>query len=186
MKIYYVDAENVGANWLEELKASILDRVFVFTNSPGVKASCRNALMTCISDYPTGPNQADFCIIAHLSNVLAHISKTEKKAIEFCLCSKDQSLWKAFEYQCTLAGVQSSASHIETQETKNTNVVPFEGNHTTQILKCMSQPISSNDLQKQLKMSQPEFTTAFNQLIRENKIKRQSKSKKLWLRVGGG
>ena len=183
LKIYYVDAENVGANWLEELRISILDRVFVFTNSPGIKASCRNALMTCISDYPVGPNQADFCIIAHLSNVLAHISKSEKKAIEFCLCSKDQSLWKAFEYQCTLAGVQSSSTHIDPQEIKATNILPFEGSGSSQILKCMSQPISSNDLQKQLNIPQSEFTTSFNQLIRENKIKRQSKSKKLWLKV---
>ena len=180
--MYYVDVENIGLNWLDDLQASIFDRIFVFTNSPGAKAYCRNALITCISDYPTGPNQADFFIIAHLSNVLAHISKSEKKAIEFCLCSNDQGLWKAFEYQCMLAGSRSICSHIDPQKIKATNIVLFEGSCRSKILKCMEQPISFSDLQKQLNMPQSDFATAFNQLIRENKIKRQSKSKKLWLR----
>ena len=68
LKIYYVDAENIGLNLLGELAISIIDRVFVFTNSEGIKSACTNALLTCISGYPPGQNQADFYIIAHLSN----------------------------------------------------------------------------------------------------------------------
>lgn len=79
MKIYYVDAENIGLSMLDELTISILDRVFVFTNSESLKSACGNALLTCVSGYPSGQNQADFYIIAHLSNVLSHLSKAEKK-----------------------------------------------------------------------------------------------------------
>ena len=183
MKIYYVDAENTGLNILDELTVSILDRVFVFTNSEGIKSACSNALLTCVSGYPSGQNQADFYIIAHLSNVLSHLSKAEKKAIEFTLCSKDQSLWKAFEFQCSLSGAKSSAPYIAIETESNNVVVTIDTSIEAKILKLMSQPITSIEIQHKLKAPQSEFTTSFNQLIRTGKIKRQVNSKKHWQRV---
>ena len=179
MKIYYVDAENIGLNTLDEHPISILDRVFVFTNSDSLKTACTNALLTCISGYPTGQNQADFYIIAHLS-------KAEKKAIEFTLCSRDQSLWKAFEFQCSLAGVKSNAPHIDIIEVEKniittSTVKSTETSIEAKILKLMSQPISSIELQQKLKITQSEFTTSFNKLIKAGNIKRQASTKKLWL-----
>ena len=183
MKIYYVDAENIGLTFLDELTISILDRVFVFTNLDSLKSACSNALLTCISGYPSGQNQADFYIIAHLSNVLAHLSKAEKKAIEFRLCSKDQNLWKAFEFQCSLAGVKASAPYINSETKSNNVVVAISTSAEEKILKLMSQPITSIEIQRKLNIAQSEFTTSFNQLIRTGKIKRQANSKKHWHRV---
>lgn len=183
MKIYYVDAENIGLSMLDELTISILDRVFVFTNSESLKSACGNALLTCVSGYPSGQNQADFYIIAHLSNVLSHLSKAEKKAIEFNLCSKDQSLWKAFEFQCNLAGVKSSAPNIAIETENNNVVVAIDTSLEAKILKLMSQPITSIEIQQKLNIPQSNFTTSFNPLIKSGKIKRQEKSKKHWQRV---
>ncbi len=188
LKIYYVDAENIGLNKLDEHPISVLDRVFVFTNSDSLKTTCTNALLTCVSGYPSGQNQADFYIIAHLSNVLAHLSKAEKKAIEFTLCSKDQSLWRAFEFQCSLAGVKSHAPHIDFIEvekniiTANT-IKPSETSIEAKILKLMSQPITSTELHQKLKISQSEFTNSFNKLIKSGAVKRQETAKKMWLKV---
>jgi hypothetical protein len=173
LKIYYVDAENIGLSMLDELTISILDRVFVFTNSESLKSACSNALLTCVSGYPPGQNQADFYIIAHLSNVLSHLSKAEKKAIEFNLCSRDQNL----------AGVKSSAPHIAIETESNNVVVAIDTSIEAKILKLMSQPITSIEIQHKLKIPQSEFTTSFNQLIKSGKIKRQENSKKHWLRV---
>lgn len=160
MKIYYVDAENIGLSILGELTVSMLDRVFVFTNVESLKSACKNALLTYISGYPTGPNQADFCIIAHLSNVLSHLSSAEKKAMEFCLCSKDQNLWKAFNFQCSVAGVKAHAPFIAIESEASKVVVAIDSSLEAKILKLMSEPITSSDMQKKLKVSQSEFTTS--------------------------
>jgi|GEM_PF-646096 len=182
LKIYCVDAENIGLNALEELTISVLDRVFVFTNSEHLRSACTNALVTCVSGYPNGPNQADFYIIAHLSNILAHLSKAEKKAIEFSLCSKDQSLWKAFEFQCYLAGVKSSAPNIVIEAEISAAPAPIHAPLEQRILKLMAQPITVVEIQQKLNAPQSEFTTSFNVLIKAGKVKRYEKSKKKWLR----
>lgn len=182
LKIYYVDAENIGLSALEELNISVLDRVFVFTNSEHLKSAFTNALVTCVSGYPNGQNQADFYIIAHLSNILAHLSKAEKKAIEFFLCSKDQSLWKAFEFQCYLAGVKSSAPNIVIEAEISAAPAPVQAPLEQRILKLMAQPITVVEIQQKLNASQSEFTTSFNVLIKAGKVKRHEKSKKKWLR----
>ncbi|MGE8362395.1 hypothetical protein [Pseudomonas sp.] len=183
MNIYYVDAENLGLSMLDDLTTSILDRVFVFTNSASHKSACSSTLLTCISGYPSGQNQADFYIIAHLSGVLSHLSKAEKKAIEFNLFSKDQNLWKAFEFQCSLAGVKASAPYIKIETESHNVVVAIDTSTEAKILKLMSQPITSIEVQHKLKVPQSEFTTSFNKLIKAGKIKRQENSKKHWLRV---
>lgn len=170
---------------LDELTISILDRVFVFTNSESLKSACGNTLLTCVSGYPSGQNQADFYIIAHLSNVLSHLSKAEKKVIEFNLCSKDQNLWKAFEFQCSLANVKSSAPLITIETEISNAVIAIDTSIETKILKLMSQPITAIEIQLKLKVPQSEFTMAFNQLIKSGKIQRQENSKKHWLRVKG-
>lgn len=182
MRIYYIDAENVGLSAIDHLTIAILDRVFVFTNSDSLKSACANALFTCVTDYPSGANQADFYIIAHLSNILAHLSKAEKKAIEFILCSKDQSLWKAFEFQCKIANANASASHIKI-DIEPSSAVIVDTLMETEILKNMGQPIKSIELQQKLQISQSEFTISFNNLIKSGKIKRQDESKNKWLRV---
>lgn len=182
MKIYYVDAENIGLSVLEELTISVLDRVFVFTNSEHLRSACTNALVTCVSGYPNGQNQADFYIIAHLSNILAHLSKAEKKAIEFLLCSKDQNLWKAFEFQCYLAGVKSSAPNLVIEAQISVVPAPVQSPLEQRILKLMVQPITVVEIQQKLNASQSEFTASFNVLIKAGKVKRHEKSKKKWLR----
>lgn len=45
MKILYIDAENTGLGLLAELSMSVLDRVFVFSNSDRLKFTCNNALI---------------------------------------------------------------------------------------------------------------------------------------------
>lgn len=183
LKIYYFDVENIGLSMLDELTITILDRVFAFTNTESLKAACNNVQLICIDGYPTGQNQADFYIIAHLSRILSHLSKEEKKAIEFNLCSKDQNLWKAFEFQCSLAGVKSYAPCITIKPKSDNIVVAIDTSTEAKILKLMSQPITSIEMQRKLNIPQSEFTTLFNKLIKSGKIKRQEKSKKHWQRV---
>lgn len=183
LKIYYFDVENIGLSMLDELTITILDRVFAFTNTESLKAACNNVQIFCIDGYPTGQNQADFYIIAHLSRILSLLSKEEKKAIEFNLCSKDQNLWKAFEFQCSLAGVKSYAPCITIKPESDNIVVAIDTSTEAKILKLMSQPITSIEMQRKLNIPQSEFTTLFNKLIKSGKIKRQEKSKKHWQRV---
>lgn len=183
MRIYYIDAENVGLSAVDHLTVSILDRVFIFTNSDSLKSECINALLTWVTGYPSGANQADFYIIAHLSNIFAHTSKSEKKSIEFILYSKDKNLWKAFDFQCKIAGVNASAPHIEIDIEKSSAVVMHDTSIEEEILKNMTQPINSIELQQKLKISQSEYTTSFNNLIKSGKITRQEGSKNKWLRV---
>lgn len=183
MKIYYVDAENIGFSMLDKTTFHILDRVFVFTNSETIKSEYNNMLLTCVSGYPTGKNQADFYIIAHLSIFLSNLSKSDKKLIEFNLLSKDQNLWKAFEYQCSLAGVKSSAPYIAEKIEPNNAEESIEISIGEEILKLMTEPITSYEIQHMLNLSQSEFTKAINQLINTGKIMRHEKSKKYWVRV---
>lgn len=107
----------------------------------------------------------------------------EKKAKEFSLCSKDQNLWKAFEFQCSLAGVKANAPHIAIEAETNKVALAVDTSLEAKILKMMSQPITSIEIQQSLKVPQSVFTTSFNQLIRTGRIKRQETSKKHWLRV---
>ncbi len=194
MNIYYIDAENIGIGFFEETSISVLDRVFVFSNSDHLKSLCLNALITFVGGYPAGQNQADFYIIAHLSNVLAHLSKEEKKAITFLLCSKDQSLWKAFEFQCLLGGVKSKSPLIPpaiTSSSVEPLQISIENSSGLQkpvvkpsveqrILKCLSKPITVVEMQEKLKIQKSEFTSVFNILIKSGKIKRVDGSKKKW------
>ena len=176
LKIYYVDAENVGLNLIDEEVISILDKVFVFTNNENLKTVCNANLLGVVSGYPSGQNQADFYIIAHLASILSNISKAEKNAIEFIIFSKDKNLCKAFDFQCSLAGAKSKAPIIEEEGDCILKI-------SEKILKLTSSPITVTEIQNKLKIQQSVFTTSFNQLIKTGKIKRQQESKKHWLRV---
>lgn len=118
--------------------------------------------------------------------MLSHLSKAEKKAIEFHLCSKDQALWKAFEFQCNLAGVKSYAPNIALEvevEIEEVNVIPPVSSSSLEqkILKLMLKPITVVEIEEKLKVPKSEFTRSFNLLIKSEKIKRQEKSKKNWV-----
>lgn len=182
MKIYYVDAENTGVSILDQLEISITDRVFVFSNNEGHKLEFDNPLYSFITGYPAGQNQADFYIIAHLSGVLNSLSKKERKSVEFNLLSKDKDLWTAFRFQCSLSKVKANL----TGSSKN-NVNPVKKNDDeeleSRIFKLLSTPSKVVDLQEQLGVERPLFTYAFNNLVSEGKIKRQSKAGKMWERV---
>jgi len=174
---------------LDELTASILDRVFVFTNSESLKATRTDVFLTFLSGYPSGQNQADFFIIAHLSNVLSHLSESEKNAINFIFLSKDKNLWKAFEFQCNLAGVKSIAPLIAitpikpSKPSKSKAVVSTETSIELKILKIMNKPITATKIKQKLKLSDSVFTRSFNKLIKTGKIKRGKSSKKKWIMI---
>lgn len=213
MNIYYIDAENTGLGLLAELPMSVLDRVFVFSNSDDLKHACSNALVTLVSGYPQGNNQADFYIIGHLSNVLAHLTKADKKAIEFVLYSKDQDLAMAFKFQCQLVGARArlpllAASKVSPERAKQTSNVPVKAKTSnkinatkatatltptgvaasqalieSQILNIMSMPISVTEMQNKLKVSAAKFAAPFKNLVTSGKVIRQSAASKNWLRV---
>ncbi|ELV8755367.1 hypothetical protein QNE93_004293, partial [Vibrio vulnificus] len=44
MKMVFVDAENVGLKELEKLRASAIDKVFVFSKSEAIKQCCEKNL----------------------------------------------------------------------------------------------------------------------------------------------
>lgn len=180
MKFYYLDAENIGLSNMEKLAFSLFDRVFVFTNNPVVQSECRHPSMVVLSGYPDMSNQADFYIIAHLSNVLSYVQRAERKTLEFILMSRDRSLCAAFEFQCSQSGV-SSVMPLLTESN-----VPVSASNKLQnrILQLLSTPMTFNDVHKQLSQPKEAVITPFNQLIHTGLIKRQPESKKLWIRVG--
>lgn len=191
MKFLYVDAENVGISVLKEEITLALDRVFFFTNSESIKETYANPLITFISGYPTGKNQADFHIIGHLASVLSHISKQDKKTIEFVLCSKDVSLWKAFQFQCSLARVKSSSSHIDIETVTDKAIIKQNGSTAANappkpkdvekaILKLLARPATVVELKETIGLSNSVFQAAFNKLVVTGKIKRQEGAKLNW------
>lgn len=201
LKIYYIDDENTGANILNEMKWTAYDKVFIFTNTASQKTCYANPLFTVVSGYPSGKNQADFHLIAHLAKVLAYLTRTEKNVIELVLYSKDIQLWRAFEFQCELAEIKSSNPYIglAVAQTKpvssplpvqpsnagvsNNVVVPLDTALETKILKFINQPRTFAEIAGQMKVSQSVMTTTFNKLIKEGKVQRQSASKKHWVCV---
>ncbi|MGL4734650.1 MAG: hypothetical protein ACRCWB_06105 [Enterovibrio sp.] len=96
MKMIFVDAENIGVKELEKIQATVIDKVFVFSKVESVQRICEKALFLFLSDYPSGPNQADFYIIAYLSRVLSILDKKQFSAVHFELYSNDKSLISAF------------------------------------------------------------------------------------------
>ncbi len=99
MKIIFIDAENIGLKALKDVNTSILDKVFVFSKNEGIQQYCNKSLFINITDYPTGPNQADFLIISYLSRIVANLKEDELKII-FELVTNDEALISAYESIC--------------------------------------------------------------------------------------
>lgn len=202
MKIYYVDAENIGIDFLAGQNISVLDKVFVFSNNESITSECEKRFYIGVTGYPVGKNQADFYMVGHLARLISLLSDKEKGAINFIFCSKDQDLLKALGSQCSLSGIKAfssypvankkaksnSASKANTGK-KNTHKKCAKKGAENQsmessILECFAQPSKPYDVQIALGLSKPEFTKAINKLIKAGKIKRQSKSRKKWCKVG--
>jgi len=206
MRIYYVDAENVGLNTPEAPAPDIIDRVFVFTRSPSQIETCRNTCLSFVTGYPKGPNQADFAIMAHLGMVLGRLTPAEKNAIELVLCSRDKGLWMAFDGQCSRAGVAAINPYIEesgalvqflpsrlqaaspqdiAQNQSDTDPAPATFTLpplAQQILALIIEPIKFSELHAQLCVSHSQFLSSFNSLIERGLICRCASAKKKWVR----
>lgn len=202
MKIYYVDAENIGIDFLAGQNISVLDKVFVFSNNESITSECEKRLYIGVTGYPVGKNQADFYMIGHLARLVSLLSDKEKGAINFIFCSKDQDLLKALDSQCSLAGIKAFSSYPaenKRKESSSTSKPNTDKNNTRKkgakkgvknqsieslILECFAKPSKPYDVQLALGLSKPGFTKAINKLIKAEKIKRQSKSSKKWRKVG--
>ncbi|MBS9939245.1 hypothetical protein CWO17_11410 [Vibrio sp. 10N.286.45.A3] len=186
MKAIFVDAENVGLKELEKINATIVDKVFVFSKSDAVKLVCQKSLYHFLGDYPTGPNQADFYIIAYLSRVLLALDKKQLGSTHFELYSNDESLITAFEFQCDLLGSscqsirtreQTVVSLIESKPKKSKKLTPEE-----RVLNALTSPQSLNpNFQKKVGLSQSDFSKAITELSKNKQIKRSPQSKKKWV-----
>ncbi|MGF1686130.1 hypothetical protein L4C36_05470 [Photobacterium japonica] len=198
MKMIFVDAENIGLKALEKIEASVVDKVFVFSKDDTVKRACDSALFLCLSDYPTGANQADFYLIAYLARVLSTLPCPILRECTLALYTNDENLISAFELQCALFGskckivrtkkdtVVSLTPRIEPQKlinkptNKPDNTQPLK--HTDRLFNALTSPRAFNTkLQKELGLTQPEFTRAIQQLREKNKIQRSPQSKKQWI-----
>lgn len=182
MKILFVDAENIGARAVDNIDASVLDKVFVFSNDVSVKKYCEQVLYFCLSGYPQCSNQADFYMIAYLSKTLCQLSKKEKSQVNIVLYSKDSSLIKAFQFHCDLVGVKCTVFSAEVGQSNIVSICdPKSGEH--QMLALLKSPKSSAELKKSLNLSQAEFTRVINVLIKEKRICRDANKSKLWMKV---
>ncbi|MDP2560678.1 hypothetical protein [Psychrobium sp. 1_MG-2023] len=180
MKVYYFDFENLGFKALEPLSASITDKVFVFSNNEGIKRYCERSFYHCLSGYTTGPNQADFYIIAHLSRFLELMSQNELANVELFICTKDNPLVSAFEFQCNLYGVNAIAP-FQIVPANNVVQMTTETGDAQVILSLLNEPKLGAELERESKLRRPDFTKCFNQLIEEGKVKRSTKDKKHWV-----
>ncbi|EJV9424752.1 MULTISPECIES: hypothetical protein [Vibrio] len=184
MKMIFVDAENIGLKELEKVKATVVDKVFVFSKSEAVKLVCEKSLFLCLSDYPTGSNQADFYIIAYLSRVLSSLENKQFGSVNFELYTNDESLIAAFEFQCDQRG--TTCRVIRTKDDTVVNLPkPTASNPKTpqdRVYSALKSPRPLDpSLQKHLGLSKSDFTKAINELSKANKIQRSEGSKRKWV-----
>ncbi|EWH08817.1 hypothetical protein DS2_15554 [Catenovulum agarivorans DS-2] len=181
MNMIFVDAENIGLKELSKIEATIIDKVFVFTKSDSIAQFCEQNLYHCLSDYPSGANQADFYIIAYLSRILATLDRKKLASVKLKLYSNDLNLIAAFKFQCNLLG-----GTCDIIKTKNNTVVPIAAKTVSpseQIYAQLHSPQALNqELQAKLGLSKSAFTRAVNELAKANKICRSPESKKKWVR----
>ncbi len=181
MKMIFVDAENIGLKALEKVKATPLDKVFVFSKVDAIKLACEKSLYLCLSDYPTATNQADFYIIAYLARILSTLDKQQLGSVQFELHSNDESLLTAFEFQCKQLG-----AGFNCLRTKKSNVVnlpkPEAKSPVDKVLAALKSPKTLGpELQNQLGLSKSDFTRAINELTKSNQIQRSPESKRKWI-----
>ncbi|EPF7979315.1 hypothetical protein ACSVUT_005133 [Vibrio harveyi] len=185
MKMVFVDAENVGLKELEKLRASAIDKVFVFSKSEAIKQCCEKNLFLYLSDYPNGQNQADFYIVAYLSRILTMLDKKQLGTVSFELYSNDESLISAYEFQCSQMG-----AFFRVVRTKEENVVPIKQQKKQlsqspeeKIYQALKVPTALDpSFQETLGLSRQVFTRAVNVLSTTNKIQRSTENKKKWVR----
>lgn len=184
MKIYYVDAENVGINFLADEKVSVFDKVYVFSNNESFKLECERRFYTYVTGYPEGKNQADFHMVSHLSRMIFQLSNKEKGSVTFIFCSEDKDLLKALYYQSSLFGIKLFSSYPTENNKIQARIDCQKVNKSTGleglILRNLSKPSKAIDIQNVLRVTKSEFTNAFNKLIKVGKIKRLSRSSKKW------
>lgn len=183
MKMIFVDAENIGLKELEKVKATVVDKVFVFSKSEAVKLVCEKSLFLFLSDYPSASNQADFYIIAYLSRVLSSLEKKQFGSVNFELYTNDESLIAAFEFQCEQFGVTCRV--VRTKDDTVVNLPkPISTSKTPEdkVYSALKSPRPLDpDLQKQLGLSKSDFSKAINGLSKANKIQRSKESKRKWI-----
>ncbi|MBM7035003.1 hypothetical protein [Vibrio ulleungensis] len=184
MKFVFVDAENVGVKGIERVKATLADKVFVFSKSNSIQQHCEKELFHHLSDYPSGQNQADFYIISYLSRVLSTLEQQALASAHFELFSNDESLISAFEFQCKKLGAKFRVVRI-----KDEVVVPIVVNEKSNFISAeqklyaaLKSPKNLDpSFQEQLGLSRQAFTKAVNTLSSSNKIRRSDTDKKQWV-----
>ncbi|MGR5117269.1 hypothetical protein ACPV5W_00900 [Vibrio astriarenae] len=185
MKMIFVDAENVGLKELQSLKASLVDKVFVFSKSDAIKHCCDRSLYYYLSDYPNGQNQADFYIIAHQSRLLCMLDKKQLGSVNFELYSNDASLISAFESQCSQFGAISRV--VRTKE--QMMVSPKQAKRQSpeeRIYEALKTPTALDpNFQKKMGLSKQAFSRAIHDLFTSNRIQRSKKAKKKWVQCHG-
>ena len=186
MRFIFVDAENIGLKEVESINASISDKVLVFSKNEAVKNVCERKLFLSHSSYPSGSNQADFYIIGNLVGIITSISEQQREVCNFVLYSQDNSLVMAFSFQCQLHKVKCQIA-LAPKEKPNTQPV-IEQKKAIPLLEDIifeyfKTEQKTETVRKKSKASKPDFTRALNALVKSNKIKRVSKSKKTWIRV---
>ncbi len=182
LKFIFVDAENIGLQQVSRVKASLTDRVFVFTKNDSILQLCEQKLFQSFSCYPTGTNQADFHIIGNLVGVLASLDEEQKRQCQFTLYSKDNSLVMAFQFQCHLHKAHCLIPLPDKHQTQLVQEISLTAIHQ-KILQQLQHPKSSEDVRKKLNLPKPDFTRAINELIKSKDIKRVKEDKKKWVKV---
>ncbi len=184
MKMIFVDAENVGLKEVERVKANVVDKVFVFSKLDAIKRACEKSLFLCLSDYPSGTNQADFYTIAYLARVLSSLDKKKLSSVDFELYSNDESLISAFEFQSS-----QFRAIPKIMRTKDDTVVQLSSSEPKaktpedKVFSALKSPRPLDpDLQKKLGLSKADFSRAINDLTKAKRIQRSTESKRKWVR----
>ncbi|MBM7074250.1 hypothetical protein JQC92_19840 [Shewanella sp. 202IG2-18] len=182
MKFIFVDAENIGLNQVGNVKATLTDKVFVFTKNRQVIELSERKLFQVFSSYPTGSNQADFYIIGNLVGVLASLSDEQKKQCQFVLWSQDNALVMAFEFQCRLHQVSCLIALPPKNLTKAVPaVIKKEVTAEDRILNYFKRPRLAESVRAMVQLSKPDFTRVLNKFIHNELIIRDPKNKKKWV-----
>ena len=190
MKMVFVDAENIGLKALETIKASVIDKVFVFSKSEPIKQYCENALFLYLSGYPSGSNQADFYIISYLSKILFSLDKKQFSVVEFELYSNDKSLILAYEFLCSQVGVTFRVIQTKKEEKTKITAIPTKKPPPLKsqiakekIYQSLKIPTALDlSFQNKMGLSKSDFSKAISALIQSNKITRSTENKKKWVR----
>jgi hypothetical protein len=186
LRFIFVDAENIGLKEMETISASISDKVLVFSKNEAIKNVCERKLFLSHSSYPSGPNQADFYIIANLVGIITSITEQQRAVCNFVLYSQDNSLVMAFSFQCKLHKVKCQIALAPKEKPNIQHVI--EQKKIAPLLEDIIYEYFKTEqktetVRKKLKASKPDFTRALNALVKSNRIKRVSKNKKTWIRV---